>query len=150
MIDYTSQYLTNYRDANGKFDGYLYRAGGSSATDAAAYFSVLFHSKYGGPGFLGFDAAGKGDFSGDPALEDMLNKARIEMDSDKRRGLVHDMQRYLAKAMYAIPHEPGDATIFYLTWPALQNFQVFQGDRRGATAAVHSWWIDETQAPNKK
>jgi hypothetical protein len=57
------------------------------------------------------------------------------------------MQRSLAKAMYAIPHEPGDATIFYLTWPALQNFQVFQGDRRGATAAVHSWWIDPTQPP---
>jgi peptide/nickel transport system substrate-binding protein len=150
IIDYTSQYLTQYRDANGKYDGWLYRAGGSSATDATAYFSVLFHSKYGGPGFLGFDAAGKGDFSGDPVLEGILNKARIEMDAEKRRTMVHDMQRHLAKAMYAIPHEPGDATIFYLTWPALQNFQVFQGDRRGATAAVHSWWIDDTKAPNKK
>jgi len=147
IIDYTSDYLTKYRDANGKYDGYLYRAGGSSATDATAYFSVLFHSKYGGPGFLGFDAAGKGDFSGDPALEAVLNKARVEMDPEKRRTMVHDMQRSLAKAMYAIPHEPGDATIFYLTWPALQNFQVFQGDRRGATAAVHSWWIDPTQPP---
>jgi peptide/nickel transport system substrate-binding protein len=150
IIDYTSQYLTQYRDANGKYDGWLYRAGGSSATDATAYFSVLFHSKYGGPGFLGFDAAGKGDYSGDPVLEGILNKARVEMDAEKRRTMVHDMQRHLAKATYAIPHEPGDATIFYLTWPALQNFQVFQGDRRGATAAVHSWWIDDTQAPNKK
>ena len=150
IIDYTSQYLSTYRDGNGKYEGWLYRAGGSPATDATAYFSTLFHSKYGGPGFLGFDAAGKGDFSGDPALESMLNKARVEMDADKRRSLVHDMQRHLAKAAYAIPHEPGDATIFYLAWPALQNFQVFQGDRRGTTAAVFSWWLDETQAPFKR
>ena len=39
IIDYTSDYLTKYRDANGKYDGYLYRAGGSSATDATAFRS---------------------------------------------------------------------------------------------------------------
>jgi hypothetical protein len=52
--------------------------------------------------------------------------------------------------MYIVPHEPGDATVFFLAWPALQNFQVMQGDRRGATAALFSWWLDETQAPLKK
>src|SRR5690606_1622268 len=78
VIDYTSQHLTQYRAANGKYDGWLYRAGGSPATDATAYLSTLFHSKYGGPGFLGFDANGTGDGSGDPVLEDLLNEARIE------------------------------------------------------------------------
>ena len=149
-IDYTSAYLTIYRDGNGKYDGWLYRAGGSPATDATAYFSTLFHSKYGGPGFLGFDPAGKGDGSGDPALEAILNKARIEPDLEKRRALIHDMQRYLAKAMYAIPHPPGDASFFYTAWAAVQNFLVYQGDRRGATSAVHSWWLDETKPPFKK
>jgi ABC-type transport system substrate-binding protein len=150
LIDYTSQYLTSYRDSHGKYDGWLYRAGGAPANDAAAYFSTLFHSKFGGPGFLGFDTGGKGDSSGDSALESMLEKARIEIDTNKRKDLISDIQRYLAKAVYAIPHEPGDATIFYTAWPAVQNFQTFQGDRRGATAAVFSWWLDETQAPFKK
>jgi peptide/nickel transport system substrate-binding protein len=150
IIDYTSQYITTYRDGNGKYDGWLYRAGGAPANDAAAYFSTLFHSKYGGPGFLGFDPAGKGDGSGDPALEAMLDKARVEIDTQKRKALINDMQRYLAKAVYGIPHEPGDATIFYTAWPAVQNFQTFQGDRRGSTAATFSWWLDETQAPLKK
>jgi ABC-type transport system substrate-binding protein len=151
-IDYTSEYLTTYRDSNGKYDGWLYRAGGSPANDATAYFSTLFHSNYGGPGFLGFDVTGKGDGSGDPQLEAMLNKARIEADTEKRRALIWDMQRYLAKAMYGIPHEPGDATFFSLAWAALQNFQVYQGDRRGGgqSAAAHAWWIDQTQPPFKK
>lgn len=147
VIDYTAQYLTSYRDANGKYDGWLYRAGGSPATDAIAYLSTLFHSKYGGPGFLGFDANGTGDGSGDPVLEGLLNKARIEADLDARRGLVHDIQRHLARAMYAIPHPPGDATIFYTAWDAVQNFMVYRGDRRGNVSAIHSWWLDDTKAP---
>ncbi len=150
LIDYTSQYLTSWRDANGKYEGMFYRAGGSPANDATAYMSTLFHSKYGGPGFLGFDAGGKGDGSGDPQLEAILNKARIEPDLEKRRALIFDMQRYLAKSMYAIPHPPGDASFFYTAWSAVQNFMVFQGDRRGAVSATHTWWLDDTKPPIKK
>lgn len=148
-LDYNSEYAA-FRDGNGKYDGWMYRSGGSPANDATAYFSALFHSKYGGTDFLGFDAGGKGDGSGDPQLEAMLNKARVEMDLEKRRALVHDMQRHLAKAMYGIPFEPGDATFFYLAWPALQNFQVYQGDRRGSPYATFSRWLDQTQPPFKK
>jgi peptide/nickel transport system substrate-binding protein len=144
VIDYTSEYVPNYRDSNGKFDGWAYRAGGSPANDAVAYFSTLFHSRYGGPGFLGFDAVGSGDGSGDPELEAMLNKARAELDTEARRELVYDIQRYLAKVVYAIPHPPGAATFFYLAWPALQNFEVYLGDRR---QQPFTWWIDDTKAP---
>ena len=147
VIDYTAQYLTQYRDSNGKYEGWLYRAGGSPANDATAYFSTLFHSKYGGPGFLGFDANGVGDGSGDPALESLLDKARIEPDLDRRRSLIHDIQRHMAKTMYAIPHPPGDASIFYSAWAAVQNFLVYRGDRRGSVSAVHSWWLDDTKPP---
>jgi peptide/nickel transport system substrate-binding protein len=147
VIDYTSEYVPMLRDSNGKFEGWGYRAGGAPANDAVAYFSTLYHSKYGGPGFLGFDAAGKGDGSGDPELEVMLNKARAETDSARRRALVFDMQRLLAKRMYMVPHPPGTATAFQIAWPCLQNFQVYQGDRR---TAVHHWWIDDTQAPFKR
>jgi ABC-type transport system substrate-binding protein len=144
VIDYTAEYVPSIRDGNGKFDGWAYRAGGSPANDAVAYFSTLFHSKYGGPGFLGFDAAGKGDGSGDPELEAMINKARGEVDTARRRALVFEMERHLVKKMYAVPHEPGTATNFLMAWPALQNFQAFQGDRR---TVVYNWWLDETKAP---
>ena len=147
VIDYTAEYVPLLRDSNGKFDGWGYRAGGSPANDAAAYFSTLYHSRYGGPGFLGFDVNGKGDYSGDPEVDNLLNKARAETDSNKRQSLIYDVQRVLAKRMYMIPAVPGDATAFQLAWPALRNFQAFQGDRR--TQAFH-WWVDETLPPFKK
>jgi peptide/nickel transport system substrate-binding protein len=144
VIDYTAEYVPILRDSNGKFEGWGYRAGGSPANDAVAYLSTLYHSKYGGPGFLGFDVNGKGDGSGDPEIDSALNKARAETDSNKRLALVHDVQRMLAKHMYMVPAVPGQATGFQVAWPALANFQAFQGDRR--TQAFH-WWIDTTKAP---
>ena len=147
VIDYTTYYIPTIRDGGGKYEGWGYRAGGTSAMDAVATLLVKYQSKY-GQGFLGFDAKGTGDASGDPALDDMILRARSELDTEKRRTLVFDIQRHLAKTMYDIP-DPGGATQFLMAWPALKNFQVFQGDRRGgnATSGVHSWWIDETQAP---
>ena len=144
VIDYTAEYVPVLRDSNGKFEGWGYRAGGSPANDAVAYLSTLYHSKYGGPGFLGFDLNGKGDGSGDPELDSTLNKARAETDATKRLALVHDIQRALAKNMYMVPAVPGEATAFQIAWPVLGNFQAFQGDRR--TQAFH-WWIDPTKAP---
>jgi peptide/nickel transport system substrate-binding protein len=144
VIDYTAEYVPILRDSNGKFEGWGYRAGGSPANDAVAYLSTLYHSKYGGPGFLGFDVSGKGDGSGDPDIDSTLNKARAETDTNKRLALVHDIQRMLAKNMYMVPAVPGQATGFYIAWPVIGNFQAFQGDRR--TQAYH-WWIDNTKAP---
>jgi len=76
----------------------------------------------------------------------MLTKARQETDINKRKELVNDVQRYLAKAAYAVSL-PGTADTFDLAWPALQNHRAFNGDRR--THAV-SWWLDETLEPFKK
>ena len=73
-------------------------------------------------------------------------KARSEVDTEKRRALVHDLQRYLAKAQWAIS-EPGIADSFELAWPALANYRAINGDRR---TPAYSWWLDETKAPLKK
>ena len=94
------------RDSNGKFEGWGYRAGGSPANDAVAYFSTLYHSKYGGPGFLGFDVNGKGDGSGDPEIDSALNKARAETDATKRAGAG---ARCPAHAREEYVHGPGRA-----------------------------------------
>ena len=37
--------------------------------------------------------AGKGDHSGDTYVDDQITKAQREVDADKRRALVHDLQR---------------------------------------------------------
>jgi ABC-type transport system substrate-binding protein len=143
VIDYTAEYIPVLRDGFGKFEGWGYRAGGAPANDAVAYLTTLYHSKK-GQQFLGFDAAGNGDGSGDSEIDAMLDKAQGETDSDLRRAIVFDIQRHLANKMYMVPHPPAEATRFYMAWPAIQNFQVYQGDRR---QPPFHWWLDESKAP---
>ena len=102
-----------------------------------------FWSK-GGVTFYGFDAAGKGDQSGDPQVDGMIEKARVEQDAERRRALVYDIQRYLAKPWYSAVL-PGYATGLVPAWPCLANYRVWQGGRY----ASYRWWIDETKPPFK-
>jgi peptide/nickel transport system substrate-binding protein len=145
LIDYTLEYLPKYLTSAGKFDGLVYRSGVASANDAVTWLDWRYKSG-GGDGWIGFDLAGKGDGSGDPEVDSLILKARSEVDTEKRRALVHDLQRYLAKAQWAIS-EPGIADSFELAWPALANYRAINGDRR---TPAYSWWLDETKAPLKK
>jgi len=95
---------------------------------------------------IGFDLAGKGDGSGDPQVDQLILKAKSEVDTEKRRALAYELQRYVAKAVWCIS-EPGTADTFELAWPALANYRVFNGDRR---TPAFTWWLDETKAPLKK
>jgi ABC-type transport system substrate-binding protein len=135
----------NNRDSKGKNKGIAHvqkpvvSSGGSDPLEAMIrLFSVKANSRY----YLGFDANGKGDFSGDPTLEDLLLKARGEVDVKKRQAAVQETQRYVAKTQY-ITRWPGGAPLFALRWPAVQNFNVFKGDSR----ADMTLWLDQTKAP---
>jgi hypothetical protein len=75
-----------------------------------------------------------------------VDKAKGEVDTEKRRALIFDAQRHLGKAMYGIS-DPGTTTAFQIAWPVLGNFGVFQGDTRGPN---FNWWIDDSQSPLKK
>src|SRR5262249_7970732 len=95
-IDYLKEYVPLYRDGHGQYEGWAYRtsAGAPNGGDAAASLANEYWTK-GGVSFFGFDAGGKGDQSGDPQVETMVQKARVERDVEKRRSLVYDLQRYL-------------------------------------------------------
>ena len=58
-----------------------------------------------------------GDMAGDPQVEALIEKGRVERDTEKRRTIAFELQRYLAKAMYAI-NPPGVGTGFVTAWPA--------------------------------
>ena len=77
-------------------------------------------------------------------MDDVLQKAEAETDTPKLKALINDLQRYLAKTAYAV-RWPGGASGFMLAWPALQNFQVFQGDSK----PNFYYWIDESLPPRK-
>ena len=145
-IDYAKEYTPLYRDGKGQYIGWAYTSsvGGVGSDDPMVTLANDFWSKGGSAAFRGFSVTGKNDLSGDPQLDSLIEKARVERDAEKRRVLAFDIQRYLAKAMYALP-SPGAATGFSLAWPCLGNFMV----RRG-TRPYNQLWIDETKAPLSK
>ena len=150
-LDYVSTFVPQYRDANGKFDGLIHKVGTTVGDDAVASLASRFSSKA-GTQFYGFDAAGKGDQSGDPKIDDLISKATAEVDTEKRRSLVKEMQRYMAQKQYLV-RWPGGATDFQMAWPAVQNFLAYRGAAAGTTVGSrltpYFWWLDNTQPPKK-
>jgi ABC-type transport system substrate-binding protein len=136
-----------YRDGQGHYQGMSYRAqpGGNSSAGSDPLEALIqsFGVKLGGRNYSGFDAQGKGDFSGDPALDDLFAKGRAEPNAEKRKAIVHQVQQYVGKKQYMV-RWPGGAGGFALRWPIVKNFNVYKDDLRGDTLGI---WLDPTQAP---
>jgi ABC-type transport system substrate-binding protein len=148
IVGYNTGYQPQYRDASGNFDGETHRSVIGSATDAVELLLSSF-STAGGSTFVGADVNGKGDFSGDPRIDQDLKSARAEVDADKRRTIVQDLQRYLAKQQYMIRY-PGGATGLSLEWPGVRNYRVFRGPGFSFWGPGHYVWLDDTLPPFKK
>ena len=67
---------------------------------------------------------------------------RLEFETEKRRALVWEFQRYEAKMQY-FPRFPGGASSFHLSQPAVRNRLVYQG----GTWRNYYEWIDSTKPP---
>jgi hypothetical protein len=71
----------------------------------------------------------------------MVDKFRLEHDSEKRKSVIFDLQRYLAEKAYCL-QVIGTASVFQVAWPALRNYPVWFGGR-----PHYRLWIDDTKAP---
>lgn len=145
-VDYNTQYIPLYRDGNGQYEGLSYPSLSGSGINTLTPIRALAAQYWpkGGVAFKGFSASGKNDQSGDPALSAMIEKARVEQDTEKRRALVFDIQRHLGKAIWGLC-QPGGAQRFVMAWPAVRNYQVW----RGGHWPSYRVWLDDTQAPLK-
>jgi peptide/nickel transport system substrate-binding protein len=146
LIDYVKEYQTTYRNGQGQWEGWLYGTDlGGGAGDAISGLANNYWSKGGTASYRGFSTSGKNDQRGDPQVDAMIEKARVERDSEKLKTVIADLQRYLAKAMYLI-QPPGSAAGFTMAWPCLGNFRVFRVSTQYATYRL---WVDETKPPFK-
>ena len=145
MTDYTKDYIPNIRDANGKFEGLgMHSVTGSTPQRIApeSDLSAQLWSK-GGVTFHGFGTNGQGD----PALDAIIVKARAEFDAKKRTALIHDAQKYMGKAMWALT-QPGGGSTFNLAWPAVGNYFAWTNHTWGPAAYwTYKMWLDRTKAP---
>jgi ABC-type transport system substrate-binding protein len=146
-IDYRTEFIPRYRDVNGQFEGVGYRSGPPpSSGDPVAQMTFWYYSKA-GPSFLGFDANGRGDASGDPLVDDLLKKAQTEQDAQRRKSHLQEVERHLAKKQYVL-QGLGGASSFWLAWEAVQNYHAYQGASQNTNRITNSyWWLDVTKPP---
>ena len=147
QTDYTQDYIPNNRDANGSYEGLAFHSvtGGTPTLISPISSLVALHLPSSGPTWNGYDVNGKGDKSGDPALIDILSKARVEKDVATQKKLIQDAQRLLGKAQHILTL-PGSATSFYAVWPAVQNFHTYDSGT-DLSWEHYAMWIDSTKAP---
>ncbi len=145
LVNYQTEFIPKYRDSQGNFEGISYRPITPSNPGDPLEGLINFFSKKSGTTFIGMDPKGAGDFSGDPYMEDQLFKARSEVDTEKRRAIVQDLQRYLGQKQYFV-RTLGGATGLSLWWPAVKNANVY------SNSLLFNFyeWLDDTQQPLKK
>lgn len=145
-VDYLKDYVPNFRDGKGQYAGWSIASTAGAPPSGGHPIGPLagtFWSK-GGNAYRGFSVTGRNDQSGDPVVDSLIEKARIERDTNKAKALVNDAQKHLAKTVYML-QTPGSATAFTMAWPCIGNFRVWEGGR-----PHERLWIDDTKAPLKK
>jgi ABC-type transport system substrate-binding protein len=146
QTDYTQGYIPLNRDASGAYDGLGYHSVTGTIPSVVDPTSALVaeHLPSSGVTFHGYSVGGGGGKTGDPALISILDKARLEKDVNARKKLTLDAQRHLGKAQWNML-ESGGASGFWLAWPAVQNFVVWQSSC--AQWEKYQIWLDQTKAP---
>jgi ABC-type transport system substrate-binding protein len=135
-LEWGTEWAPQIRQSGGEFTGTSWGPDTSSFDPAAASFFV-YHPN--GGYFEG----------GDQTLAELALKIRAEFDTDARRDLVHELQRYDAEEMYN--QKLGVSSSFQLVWPMVRNVGVFRGGTNWLDVlnpgAELKAWIDETKPP---
>lgn len=149
--DYAGDYFTNYyyghAGGNQKsFNGMIYGREFGYPSAAVQMFSVQ-HAR--GPRFHGGSPDGNNPHLGDPKVNDLIDKIRVEFDVKKQYDLTHEMLRYWTGQSYMFPSPPHTALAYSLNWPILQNLGVYRAytGNNSRTAAYANYWLDETKPP---
>jgi hypothetical protein len=126
------------------FSGVTLRAGRAWGSVAAQLFGTLHKD---GSIYAGMSPTNTYEL-GDPKVNDLTEKIKLEYDVRKQQDLIHELIRYITGEATAIS-QPTTSKAYVVTWPALANFGVYASYPGGARAAEYmtNWWIDSTKAP---
>ena len=117
-------------------------------TPALSIFGII-HTQ--GDAFHGaVPANGEGRaIDGDPVLDDMLGKVRLETDRDAMISQIHDVQRDISENANVVPR-PSNSTPLRVMWPVLGNAYAFDSSAVGRNLCAENyinWWIDTSKPP---
>lgn len=148
-LDYNLDYLPKVVTELGHFKipdmGWAYAIGAVTSPDPTDLWVWRYYSKAG----ITSGQLGLGSPNGpvaDSEIDRLVESAKGEFDSEKRREIIHDLQRYASSVIYNVP-QPGTSDTFKLTWPRLRNFLGYQGDSRVNMYdmwGLHTMYLDES------
>ena len=88
VVNYQNVLIPQYQEVRGEFDGIGWMLRPQSSSDPIDKLAEYMFSGS-GPNFIGFDPQGKGDHAGDPTVDDLIRKSRIERDTNKRKQIMY-------------------------------------------------------------
>ena len=146
ITDYNTEYIPNIRDGSGQYEGWGYHSVTGNVPSQISETSALVaeHFPDSGVTFHGYSTSGRNDKSGDPVINQLLGKARLEADREARKKLLHDVQRHLGKTMHSLL-APGGSTFLTMAWPAMMNYRVYSSNP--ASMSAYHIWLDQTKPP---
>ncbi len=130
-----AEYQTEYVRSAGQVDGIVHFFD-YPTPDPTASMLARYHSS--GASFNG----------NDQTIEDLMTKAKGEFNDEKRKALLHELQRYDGGKNFFPRIGGGD--VLSLSWPAVRNkFVHVGGTGRGSYRQfLTPWiWLDQTKAP---
>jgi ABC-type transport system substrate-binding protein len=102
--------------------------------------------------FFAFNSNGGYYFGGTSKdLDDLTNRARAEFDDEKRKDLVHEVQRQNGKHFFN--QKIGQGGTFALNWPVIRNIGVYRGGTNWMDITTPSGlraFLDPEQEPVKR
>ena len=136
-----SEYLPNYFNGGGLFNGVVLDNGPGASGDIDAHISVRFNVGAAPQCFY------REVFPWYEKTQMLVEQQRKELDREKRLSILKDLQIEMADQMVAVPW-PGIASGFSVAWPFLGNYKAFI-PRSIFTEQSETWprfWYDESKA----
>lgn len=136
-----NEYLPNYFNGGGVHDGVVLDNGPGASGDIDAHISVRFNVGAAPQVFY------REVFPWYEKTQQLVEAQRVELDREKRLGILKDLQIEMADQMVAVPW-PGIASGFEVAWPYFANYLAFT-PRSIFTEQSETWprfWYDASKA----
>ncbi len=137
--DYQTDYVPNYYFGKGNFKGIAIAA--ITTYPEIDQFLVSYYHSTGARQKVAFNGE-----SMDPELDTLIMNQRKELDANKRKTIIQDIQKRMADKMHVMPW-PGQSPGFSLFWPWIGNAGVFRAwDTESSRDTVStSVWFDKSK-----
>ena len=141
--DYNNVFLPNILSARGDWDGNISFSGGGMGFSPATGLQRVHHPQ---GGTTRVSWLGQPWDDGHKKIADMIEKALREIDTERYRSLIYDLQREIGQYQSAVIVNY-QATPFDLVWPWVQNWGVWRLTRPSTENKVRKeyLWIDDTK-----